>query len=324
MPENTQFPITPQMFLVQRTPTKARVFVGQMDFNSAELTPVTTANVTSEVETDRLISALKTAAWTGDQEKWKRIVTELPEAVVLAGEQALAAMPSHESLMLGSGGVPLTVLRTSLVEMPDDGDLLPMLSAASELNLQILVDNYRGDGDEVHCRVRLLSGETEITQRQISEVWPSGDGSALIERRLFGESELEAVLADKRWMSQRARLYWVWRADRAPEEHEPEIYEAEFNWVVEFFAQAVPEDSEPDALEEHEQFVVGDWNPWPMTTRTRFVLWSSLTHLLAMLETGLTLWEEDAAAPKENDFMQDYPKVTWSQPRAWWVSLRDA
>lgn len=324
MPENTQFPFTPQTFFVQRTPTKARVFVGQLDFNSAEITPVTTVNVTSEAEADRLIAALKTAAWTGDREQWRRIVAELPEAVVLACEQALASMSPHESLMLGSDGVPMTVLRTSFVGMPNDGDLLPMLSGASESSLQILVDNYRGDGDDVHCRARLLSGETEITQEQISGLWPSGDGALPIERCLFGDSELEAVLADERWLTQRARIYWVWLADSTPEEHESGSYGAELNWVVEYFDQAVPEDPEPDVLEEYEQFVMGDWNPWPLTARTRFVLWNSLTHLLAMLETGLALWEEAAAAPNDDDFMQDYPKITWSQSRAWWVSLAKA
>jgi hypothetical protein len=69
----------------------------------------------------------------------------------------------------------------------------------------------------------------------------------------------------------------------------------------------VPDDAALDEPEESERFVVGHLNPWPMTSRTRFVLWRSLVDILALLEEGLGTWAESADRPQDDDFMADFP-----------------
>jgi hypothetical protein len=101
-------------------------------------------------------------------------------------------------------------------------------------------------------------------------------------------------------------------------------YVSEAVWVVEYFDEEVPDDPAPHEPAESVRFVLGDWNPWPMTPRTRFVLWRSLIDVLALLEEGLEMWAESAGTPEDEDFMADFPVLVRSQPRSWWVALRES
>jgi len=138
---------------------------------------------------------------------------------------------------------------------------------------------------------------------------------------MFGPDELDDVLDDPRWLSNKARAHWFWMAEK-DDESESNGYVSEAVWVVEYFDEEVPDDPAPHEPVESERFVLGDWNPWPMTPRTRFVLWRSLIDVLALLEAGLETWAESVDAPEDEDFMADFPVLVRSQPRSWWVTLR--
>jgi hypothetical protein len=101
-------------------------------------------------------------------------------------------------------------------------------------------------------------------------------------------------------------------------------YTSEAVWVVEYFDEGVPDDPAPDGPEEWESFVVGNWNPWPMTARTRFVLWQALAELQTTLDLGLDGWQHDSVIPDDNDFMHDFPPLVRFEPRAWWEALQQA
>lgn len=81
---------------------------------------------------------------------------------MLACNQALGAMPTPDSLALDAEGDPMTVLRSAFGFEPGGADLDAQATAAYDLGLQALLDNYRDDYGQVQCRFRLLSGESEI------------------------------------------------------------------------------------------------------------------------------------------------------------------
>lgn len=317
-----EYPAVPSSFFVQRTPGKARLFLGDVGAGPNSLVPVTTVSGMVDADVDRLVSALTSAAWEGDRSQWDSLAASLPEAVALACNQALAAMPAPESLALAADGRPMTVLRTSFGFTPGGDDLKAQAAAAYDLGLQALLDNYRGDDGGVQCRFRLLSDEAEVA-RGTESAWPQPEQSLLSKRRLFSPSELQDVLNDLRWKTCRARAHWVWIADRDPSQTTDD-YTSEATWVVEYFDDGIPDDPAPDVPEEWETFVVGDWNPWPMTARTRFVLWQALTQLQATLDLGLQGWPTNFARPDDSDFMQDFPALVRFEPRAWWEALREA
>jgi hypothetical protein len=116
------------------------------------------------------------------------------------------------------------------------------------------------------------------------------------------------------------RAHWVWIADRDADQT-PDDYTSEAIWVVAYFDEGVPDDPSPDSPEEWETFVVGDWNPWPMTARTRFVLWQALAKLQAELDLGLHGWPQNSERPDDNNFMQDFPPLVRFEPRVWWEAL---
>lgn len=62
----------------------------------------------ADTNEDRLVASLTHAAWEGDRSQWDVAAASLPEAVVLACNQALAAMPAPESVALGADGRPMT------------------------------------------------------------------------------------------------------------------------------------------------------------------------------------------------------------------------
>lgn len=321
MSELSAYPAVPSAFFVQRTPGKARLFTGQLGPSSGSLSPVTTVSTRSDSEVDRLISTLTTAAWHGDRRSWETLAVTLPDAVVLACNQALAAMPPPEALALGSDGLPMTLLREQFELTPGGDDLATTVSAAYDLSLQALLDNYRNSDGEVRCRVRLLSGEAEVTRGSVVSTWPTGDGTIPTERHLVGPADFGPMLKDPRWRTHRVRSHWVWLTVQS---EDSESYVGEATWIVEFFDQEVPDDLALDDPADWELFVEGNWNPWPMTARTRFVLWNSLIELQAMLELGLSQWDEGNARPQDDDFMQDYPAIVRSQPHEWWNSMLEA
>lgn len=312
-----EYPAAAPAFYVQSTPGKARVFIGEFGSRSKSLTPLTTVSAGSEPQVDRLVAALERAAWHGDHGPWDALSQVLPEAVVLACNQALAAIPPPTSLAIGSDGWPMTVLSSQFMLSPGGEDLQRYASAAYETNLQVLIDNYVDERRYgVCCRLRLLSSDAEITKGTAESVWPAGD--CAVERQMFGLDELSEVLNDPRWSTNHARAHWFWVADR---EEGQQDYTAEAVWVVEYFDEAVPDDPVPAEPEEWQRFVVGDWNPWPMTQRTRFVLWQSLISIEVMLETGLEGWAENEVRPEDDDFMEDFPELVRAQPRSWWLEL---
>lgn len=79
----------------------------------------------------------------------------LPNPVVLACEQALAAMPPPARLAIGSDARPLTVLTSSYFSESGGDDLVRHASAAYDLSILALIDNYLDDeGPGVGCRLR--------------------------------------------------------------------------------------------------------------------------------------------------------------------------
>ncbi|MGV0147950.1 hypothetical protein ACRU2V_08875 [Mycobacterium colombiense] len=314
-----EFPAAAPAFYYQSTPGKARLFIGEFGSRSRRVFPLTTVSFESDREVDRLIAALESAAWHGNRESWEALAATLPGAVVLACNQALATMPPPTSLAIGSDGLPLTVLMQLFHLSPGSDDLHRHATAAYNASMQVLIDNYVDDrGDGVCCRLRLLSGETEIQKGSQDSAWPD-TGESVVERRMIGPDELGEVLEDPRWLSKKARVHWVWVAEK--DEADSEGYVLEAVWVVEYFDEEPPDDPVQDEPEESQRFVIGDWNPWPMTPRTRFVLWRSLVDVLAMLEDGLGTWPESADRPQDDDFMADFPVLVRSQPRSWWVAM---
>lgn len=315
-----EYPAAAPAFYVQSTPGKARLFVGEFGSRSRSLAPLTTVNVSGDGDVDRLVAALESAAWHGDRKPWDALARMLPEAVVLACDQVLAAMPPPAALAIGSDGWPLTVLTSQFMLSPAGEDLQRQAVAAFEASLQVLIDNYLDDDRYgVCCRLRLLSGDAEITKGTVESVWPGGDRA--VERRTFGLDELGEVLDDPRWLTNYARAHWVWLAEK---EEGQEDYTSEAVWVVEYFEDAVPDDPVSAEPEQWQRFVVGDWNPWPMTQRTRFVLWQSLISVEVMLETGLADWAKNQVRPEDDDFMDDFPELVRMQPRSWWLELHRA
>ncbi|ALE07066.1 hypothetical protein AL755_18980 [Arthrobacter sp. ERGS1:01] len=207
---------------------------------------------------------------------------------------------------------------------PGADDLSSTAAAAYDLSLQALIDNYRDEPGNVLCRVRVLSGEAEVTPEKVGSAWPLVDEPEPIERRMFGPMELKEVFNDPRWTTQKTRAYWVWVIDGVKQDLESGTYDSEAAWVVEYFGEDIPEDTEADELEDWQCFMDSGWSPWPMTARTRFVLWNSLSGILSLLESGLEAWAEESPQPDNDNFMHDFPTVVLSQPRIWWVTLGNA
>ncbi|WP_131830909.1 hypothetical protein [Mycobacteroides abscessus] len=319
-----EYPAIAPAFYVQSTPGKARLFIGEFGSHSRSIVPVTTVTAGSDREAERLVAALESAAWHGDRGPWDALAQVLPEAVVLACNQALAAAPPHTSLAISSDGLPMTVLRSTVMLVPGGEELRRQAAAAHEAGLQVLIDNYLDDYlGAVCCRLRVLSGNTELVQGSADSAWPQEGQGAAVERQMFGAGQLDDILKDPRWLSNQARVHWVWLTDEGDEPVFSD-YSSEAVWVVEYFDEAVPEDPEPVEPEEWQQFVVGDWNPWPMTHRTRFVLWQSLIGIEVMLDTGLEGWAENETRPEDDEFMDDFPELVRSQPRSWWLELLQA
>ncbi|WP_426763044.1 hypothetical protein ACP3TD_11525 [Pseudarthrobacter sp. 1G09] len=277
----------------------------------------------TDADVDRLVSALTGAAWKGDRSQWDAVAASLPEAVVLACNQALRLLPAPDSVALDADGEPMTVLRTSFGFTPGADDFEAQAAAAYDLGLQVLLDNYLDDTGRAQCRFRLLSGEAEIAPGTETSVWPKHEKSVLSEQRVFSPSELHDVLNDRRWKTCRARAHWVWIADRGPDQTADD-YTSDAVWVVEYFDEGVPDNPAPGGPEEWESFVVGGWNPWPMTARTRFVLWQALAELQTTLDLGLDGWQHDSVVPDDNDFMHDFPPLVRFEPRAWWEALQES
>jgi hypothetical protein len=316
------FPAAAPAFYYQSTPGKARLFTGEFGSRSRHILPLTTVNVESDREVDRLISALESVAWQGNRDPWEAVAETLPDAVVLACDQALAAMPPHTSLAIGSDGRPLTVVMLLSHLSPGGDDLHRHATAAYDSSMQVLIDNYVDDrGDGVYCRLRLLSGDSEIRKGSRNSAWPDA-GESVVERRMFGPDELDDVLDDPRWLSNKARAHWFRMAGKDGSASDGSVSEAV--WVVEYFDEEVPDGPALHKPEESERFVLGDWNPWPMTPRTRFVLWRSLIDVLALLDEGLETWAESADRSEDEDFMEDFPVFVRSQPRSWWLALRES
>lgn len=73
------------------------------------------------------------------------------------------------------------------------------------------------------------------------------------------------------------------------------------------------------------EFELGDWNPWPLTPRTRYVLWRSLGLVSEHLGSAVACWEAEGAldfAEACEDAGQmvigHFPPNTRSQPLNWW------
>ncbi|MEV0354578.1 hypothetical protein AB0H71_00780 [Nocardia sp. NPDC050697] len=314
------FPATAPAFYVHTTPGKARLLIGNFGLRSRRLTPITTVSIGSDEEADRLVAALEYAAWHGDRAAWDTLAAALPSAVVLACNQVLSTLPQHALLAIGSDGWPLSVVATSYFSAMSE-DLQRQAAASYDLSVMTLIDNYRADdGLDVGYRLRRLSGEIELPAGAGSSVWPAG-GQEPAERRMIGLNELNEVLTDERWQTHRARAHWFWSVEC---DDDGEVDTGEAIWVVEFFDEPVPDDPEPDIPDEYDSFVVGEWNPWPLTSRTRFVLWQSMICLTSLLELELSGWDEDEAAPDVPELIGDFPRSVQSQPRAWWVDVLQA
>ncbi len=242
----------------------------------------------------------------------------LPNPVVLACEQALAAMPPPARLAIGSDARPLTVLTSSYFSESGGDDLVRHASAAYDLSILALIDNYLDDeGPGVGCRLRLLSGDVEIQGESSDSAWPSGDHEPM-ERRLFGPDELDEVLNDVRWKSHHARAHWFWRVEC---DQEGEVDSGEAVWVVEYFDRPIPDDPIFDEPDEYDRFVAGIWNPWPITPRTRFVLWQAMAILSSTLELELGVWDGTNAASNSSHVIGEFPRSVQSQQRDWWVQM---
>ncbi|WP_280462139.1 hypothetical protein [Nocardia carnea] len=312
-----EYPATAPAFYIQTNPGKVKLLIGDFGPHSRRLTPITTVSIDSDEEADRLVAALENAAWHGDRKAWDALAAGLPNAVALACNQALSTLPQPASLAIGSDGWPLSVVATSYFSTMNE-DLRRQASASYDLSIMALIDNHRSDdGPDVGYRLRLLSGEIELPARGGSSAWPAG-GQEPAERLLIGPNELDEVLIDARWQTHRARAHWFWRVEC---DEDGEVDTGEATWVVEFFDEPVPDDPEPDAPEEYDSFVLGEWNPWPMTSRTRFVLWQSMICLTGLLELELSVWDENEAEPDVPELIGDFPWSVQSQPRAWWVEL---
>lgn len=310
----SEFPAAAPTFYVQTTAGKAKLFIGE--FGSTRLTPLASVNAGSGVDVDQVVHALERAAWTGDRAPWETIKTVLPNPVVLACEQAMAGMPPPARFAIGVDARPLTVLTSTYFSAPGDYDLVSQASAACDLSILTLIDNYLDDeGLGVGCRLRLMSGDIEIQDESSDSAWPSGDREP-IERRLFGPDELDEVLNDARWESHRARAHWFWRVESNPEGDSGEAV-----WVVEYFDEAVPDTPIFDGPNESDRFVVGSWNPWPITPKTRFVLWQAMAILSSTLELELDGWDGNEVAPNTLHLIGEFPRSVRSQPRDWWVQV---
>lgn len=130
---------------MQNTLGKAKLFIGEFGSKSRRLAPLTTVSVGSALEADRLVAALERAAWYGDRAPWETISAALPNAVVLACEQALSSLSPRTSFVIGSEGWPLIVLTSSYFSTTDGEDLRRAASAAYDLSVLALIDNHMDD-----------------------------------------------------------------------------------------------------------------------------------------------------------------------------------
>ncbi|MCI1220028.1 MAG: hypothetical protein LKF99_05810 [Bifidobacterium sp.] len=219
----------------------------------------------------------------------------------------------------------MVVLTTSYVALSDHDDLETMASEAYDLALQALIDNYRDREGVVYCRFRLLSGEPGTVTDERKLLWSNSEGATPADSLTFGTNNMSDILADPRWTTNKVRMYWVSVVSGSQDDIDTGEYESETEWVVEYFDEQIPDDPEPNDPAEDECFVIGDWNPWPLTSRTRFVLWQSLICLNNDLQQGLAdrSGESDGSEhPQDSSFMQEFPSLVKAESRSWWNSLQ--
>lgn len=70
-----------------------------------------------------------------------------------------------------------------------------------------------------------------------------------------------------------------------------------------------------------ETFERDDWDdPWPLTPRTRFMVWRALCSLDFSLDLDLNLWPEHGS----NSTIAEFPRFTHGQPLEWWQQTQKA
>lgn len=73
--------------------------------------------------------------------------------------------------------------------------------------------------------------------------------------------------------------------------------------------------------EEPLPFALDDWDdPWPVTPRTRFMIWRALTVLHFSLQLDLDAWPDRSRVTAIND----YPAFTRGQSKEWWIETQKA
>lgn len=160
-------------------------------------------------------------------------------------------------------------------------------------------------------------------------MWPAPPDTALIERRHPHPTE---AFVDPRWATHLARLHWVWHPEHPKGQHGTATAE----WVLEFYDAPVPSGSEDDQDEEepglHKEsspqqepqlyFELGDWNSWPLTARTRFVLYVAMSNIADELDEDITDLRKGA---NDQPWVMDvFPRIAQNQPVEWWEQLRES
>lgn len=77
-----------------------------------------------------------------------------------------------------------------------------------------------------------------------------------------------------------------------------------------------------ELLEPWDYFVIGTWNPWPITLRTRFMVWRSMGGLTSSMDMALAEWdpEDDGVGPK-SAMLEDFPPFAATMPEKWWRAV---
>lgn len=79
-----------------------------------------------------------------------------------------------------------------------------------------------------------------------------------------------------------------------------------------------------------ERFVPSGAGPWPLTPRTRFVMWRALAMVRASLGLDLAVVQEstrdiaDLASDPDSFILNEFPVPTHSQPLEWWEQVVSA
>lgn len=311
------WPAAPARFIGHSTSTRARIFLLR-DERPPRLQAVTTI---ATAEAEQLIGGLNDALWHGNTAVFDRLSEKLPQAVVTACREALADC-DHRVFALGYDEEPMSVLPGGQAAYSwPDRDLVEAAESAYNLGLQMLFTNEVDEHGKVWINVLVLSDESWVPMEGPVSAWPAPPGTALVERQHSHPSD---ALSDPRWGTHLARLHWVWRAES------PDLEDgaATAEWVLEFYDARVPRqrnhatDQEEESPSEDEQlpFELGEWNPWPMTPRTRFVLYVALGVIADQLDEDVSGLRE-GASHWEPIQMDAFPVITRNQPAEWWEQL---